>query len=200
MNPVFLMLVMLVMSSLMLLLWLQGMGWTLPTMADLPIGITAENPMLASVAATELQGRLKELSGCSICSSGMYSRKCSSKLPWWSGGCAIAGSVPVEWSVLRIMPQILSIFLPWTSGKKEQKSVSRPRNTSVNAFFLARLLFVVSQWHCSTPPRPKSGGTLHSPVFQADSWCRLVVMLWVMNVRLTLWINDWPFIPMCWMP
>jgi len=41
------MLVMLVMSSLMLLLWLQGMGWTLPTMADLPIGITAENPMLA---------------------------------------------------------------------------------------------------------------------------------------------------------
>jgi len=44
------MFVMLVMS----LLLLQGMGWLLLAMADPPIGRTAENRMLAAVAATKL--------------------------------------------------------------------------------------------------------------------------------------------------
>jgi len=50
------MLVMLVMSLvlLFLMLSLQGMGWLLLVMADPPIGRTAENRMLASVAATKL--------------------------------------------------------------------------------------------------------------------------------------------------
>jgi len=48
------MLVMLVMSLLMLLLLLQGMGWLLLAMADPPIGRTAEHCMLDSVAATKL--------------------------------------------------------------------------------------------------------------------------------------------------
>jgi len=60
------MLVMLVMSLLLLLLLLQGMGWLQLAMADKPIGRTAENRMLASVAATKLLRPLEELSGCSI--------------------------------------------------------------------------------------------------------------------------------------
>jgi len=63
-------LVMLVMSLLLLLLLLQGTGWLLLAMADPPLGRTAENRMLASVAATKLLRRLKELSGCYISSSG----------------------------------------------------------------------------------------------------------------------------------
>jgi hypothetical protein len=57
---------MLVMSLLLLLLLLQGMGWLLLAMA----GRTAENRILASVAATTLLRRSKELSGYSISSSG----------------------------------------------------------------------------------------------------------------------------------
>jgi len=74
------MLVMVVMLLLLLLLLLQGTGWQLLAMADPPIGRTAENHMLASVAATKLLRRLKELLGCSISSSGTKSRKSSSKL------------------------------------------------------------------------------------------------------------------------
>jgi len=48
------MLVMLVVSLLLLLLLLQGTGWLLLAVADTPIGRTAENHMLASVAATNL--------------------------------------------------------------------------------------------------------------------------------------------------
>jgi len=47
------MLVILVMSLLLLLLLLQGMGWLPLVMADPLIGRTAENRMLASVAATK---------------------------------------------------------------------------------------------------------------------------------------------------
>jgi hypothetical protein len=56
---------MLVMLLLLLLLSLQGTGWLLLAMA----GRTAENRIPASVAATMLLGRLKELSGCSLSSS-----------------------------------------------------------------------------------------------------------------------------------
>jgi len=48
------MFVMLVMSFLLLLLLLQRTGWLLLAMADPPIGRTAKNHMLASVAATTL--------------------------------------------------------------------------------------------------------------------------------------------------
>jgi len=61
---------MLVMLLLLLLLLLQGMGWLLLAMADPLIGRTAENCILASVAATKLLRRLKELAGCSISYSG----------------------------------------------------------------------------------------------------------------------------------
>jgi len=65
------MLVILVMLLLLLLLLQQGMGWLLLAVADLPIGITAENHMLASEAATKLLRQLKELLGCILSSSGM---------------------------------------------------------------------------------------------------------------------------------
>jgi hypothetical protein len=45
------MLVMLVMLLMLLLLLLQGTGWRLLVMADPPIGRTAGNRILASVAA-----------------------------------------------------------------------------------------------------------------------------------------------------
>jgi len=48
------MLVMLVILLLSLLLSLQGTGWLLLAMADPPTGRTAENCMLAPVAATKL--------------------------------------------------------------------------------------------------------------------------------------------------
>jgi len=57
---------MLVMSLLLLMLSLQGMGWLPLVLVDPPIGRTAENCMLVSVAATMMLRRLKELSGCSI--------------------------------------------------------------------------------------------------------------------------------------
>jgi len=62
-------LVLFVMSLLMLLVSLQGMGWLLLVRADPPIGSTAENCMVGSVAATMLLRRLKEVSGCSTSSS-----------------------------------------------------------------------------------------------------------------------------------
>jgi len=57
---------MLVMLLQLQLLSLQGTGWLLLAMA----GRTTENYILASVAATKLLRGLKELSGCSISSSG----------------------------------------------------------------------------------------------------------------------------------
>jgi len=60
------MLVMLEMSFVLLLLSLQGTGWLLLAVADPPIGRTAENRMIASVAATKQLRRFKELLGCSI--------------------------------------------------------------------------------------------------------------------------------------
>jgi hypothetical protein len=58
------MLVMLLQLQLQLL---QGTGWLLLAMA----GRTAGNRILASVAATKLLRRFKELSGCSISYSGI---------------------------------------------------------------------------------------------------------------------------------
>jgi len=81
------MLVMLVISLLFLLLLLQGTGWLLLGMAVPPIGRTAENHILASVAATTRSRRYKELSGCSIRSSRTQWKKSSSKLPWSLWGC-----------------------------------------------------------------------------------------------------------------
>jgi hypothetical protein len=65
------MIFMLVMTSLLLLLLLHGMGWLLLAMADPPIDRTAENHMLASVAATLKLRQLKELLGCTIRPSKM---------------------------------------------------------------------------------------------------------------------------------
>jgi hypothetical protein len=48
------MLVMLVILLLLLLLLLQGMGWLLLVMSDQPIGRTAVNGVLATVATTKL--------------------------------------------------------------------------------------------------------------------------------------------------
>src|SRR5258705_11423117 len=75
------MLVILVMLLLLLLLLLQGTGWLLVAMADPPTGKTAENSMLGSVAAMKLLRRLRELSGCSICSSVTSCGKSSSSNP-----------------------------------------------------------------------------------------------------------------------
>ena len=61
---------MLVMLLLLQLLLLQGNGWLLLAMADPPIARTAEDCMLAAVAATKLLRQLKELSGCAISTSG----------------------------------------------------------------------------------------------------------------------------------
>jgi hypothetical protein len=52
--PILVILVMLVMSWLFLLLLLHGLGWLLLAIADPPIGRTADNHMLHSVAATKL--------------------------------------------------------------------------------------------------------------------------------------------------
>jgi hypothetical protein len=61
--------VILVMLLLLLLQLLQWMGWLLLAMANPTIGRTAENCMLASVAAAKLLRQLEELSGYSISSS-----------------------------------------------------------------------------------------------------------------------------------
>jgi hypothetical protein len=66
------MLVILMMSLLLILLWLQGTGWLLLAMADLPIGRAAETHVLASVAASKLLRRLMEWSGFTISYSGSY--------------------------------------------------------------------------------------------------------------------------------
>jgi len=45
-----------------------------------------------------------------------------------------------------------------------------------------------------------SGGTLNSPVFQADRQWWMAVAVRAMNVGLILSINDLSFIPICRMP
>jgi len=162
------MLVMLVMSLLLMLPLLQGTVSLLLAMADLPIARTAENCMLASVAATKLLRWLKELSGCSISSSRTMSRISSSQLPWSLWGCAIAGSKPVEWILRWIMLWILSTALAWTSGKQEQKSESRWWNPFVHAFITIWLMFLALDKLYASPHGPTSGGTPNSQVFEAN--------------------------------
>jgi len=73
-NPIFttsVILVMPVMSLLVLLLSLQGTDWLLLVIADPTISRTAENRMLALVAAIKLLRQLAELLGRTISSSGM---------------------------------------------------------------------------------------------------------------------------------
>jgi hypothetical protein len=78
------MLVRLVMSLQVFLLLLQGMRWQLPVMADLRIGKTAENCMLAPAAETKLLREVKQLPCYDTISSRMYSRQSSSTLlKWW---------------------------------------------------------------------------------------------------------------------
>jgi len=166
-------------------------------MADPPISRTAENRMQASVAATKLLRQLEELSGCSINSSRTYSRKSSSMLPWSWWDYAIVVSVPVEWILRQILLWILTIFLAWTSGKEERKSVSRRQNQSVHALSTVWLMFLVSHLRCATPPGPNSGGTLKSPVFQADGQWWIALAVRAINVELILSIHDQSLIPMC---
>jgi len=64
------MLLMLVLLLMLLLLLLQWPGWLQQVVADLPIGRTAKNLMLASVVATKLLGLLIELLDCCVRSSG----------------------------------------------------------------------------------------------------------------------------------
>jgi len=116
------MLVMLLMFVMLLrMLLLQRTSWLLLAMTDPPIGRTAENRMLVSEAATKLLRLLKVSSGCASSSYGMQSRTFSSELPWSLWGCAIAGSVQVEWILQQIMLWILYIFLDWTSGGWKSK-------------------------------------------------------------------------------
>jgi len=192
--------VLLVIWLLFVLLLMQGTGWLLLAMADQPIGWTAENRMLALVAATKLLRQLKELTGCSMSSSGTESRKSSFKQPQSLWNCAIAGSVPVGWIDWKITQPILSIYLDLTSGEEEWKSVLRRRNTSVHALLTRWLMFLVSHLHCAPSPRPNSGGTLNWPAIQADRQWWMGVALRAMNFGLISSINDLSFIPICRMP
>ena len=194
------MLVMIVMMLLLQLLLVEGTGWLLLAMADPPIGRTAENCMLASVAATKLLRQFKELSGCSISSSRTLSRQSTSLLPWLLWGCAIAGSVPVEWIVQRIMLRLLCIFLAWTTGEEKWKSMSRWQNTSVQALFTAWLKCLVSHWCCAPPPGPNSGGSVSIPVSQADRQWWMAIAVRAMHPGLIVSINDVSLIPNCCMP
>ena len=164
------MLVMLVMSLvlLFLMLSLQGMGWLLLVMADPPIGRTAENCMLASVAATKLVEKnirivrvlyqllrdiIKEVL---IKAALIIVRLCDR----W---------VRTSWvDRSATMLRMVSIFLVWTCVKEEPTSTSRPRNTSVDTLLTVWLMFLISHLGCAPPPGPNSGWTLHLPVFQAD--------------------------------
>jgi len=184
------MLVMLVMLLVLLLLLLQGTGWLLLAMADSPIGRTTANCMLASVAATKLLRQLEELSGCSISSSGMQSRKLSSSLPWSVWGCAIAGCIPVEWILQQIMEWILTMFLARTPGNAELTYVLRLRNTSVHTLLTVSSMFLVSHLLCALPPGSNSGGALNLPVFQANSQWWMAIMVRAMNVGLVESINN----------
>ena len=60
---------MLLMMLVLVLLLLQGTGWLQLAMADLPIGRTADNRMVATVATTKLLRQLEEWLVCSISSS-----------------------------------------------------------------------------------------------------------------------------------
>jgi len=200
-NPIFTTLLMLVMLAMsLLLLLLQGTGWLLLAMADPPIGRTAENHILAAAVGSKLLRRLKDVSGRSISSSGMSSRKFSSKVLWSLWGCVIAGSVPVEWILRWIMLEILPVILPCTSGEEEQKFVSGRPNPSVHTLVTARWIFLASHLCCTPPAWPNSGRTLNSAVCQADRQWWKAVMVRAMNIRLIFSINDLSVIPICHMP
>jgi len=199
-GPVFSTLVILVMSSLLLLLSLEGTCWLQLAMADPPIGRTTENRMLPSVAPTGLLRGVNQLPGCSISTSMTYSRKSLSKLPWWIWGCAITGSKKDEWILERVMPRILSILLAWTSGEEEQKFGFGQHNTSVHALLTMWSMCRVSHSHCAPPHWANSDGTIYLPVFQADRKWWMVVAVRAMNVRFISSINYQSLIPICPMP
>ena len=115
-------------------------------------------------------------------------------------GCAITGSVPVEWILQRIMLRILAIILAWTSGEEDWISAPRWQNTSGNALLTTWSRFVVSHLHCAQPLWPNSVWTLNWPQVQGDWQWRMAVAVRVMNVRLMFSINDVSFVPICCMP
>ena len=106
---------------------------------------------------------IKDLLGCSVSSSGTYSMKSSSKLPWLFCDSAIAESVPDEWILPPILWWIMSMFLAWTAGKEEWISVLRWWNTAVHPILTAWYFFLISHSHCGPSREPHSGGTLESP-------------------------------------
>jgi hypothetical protein len=130
------------------------------------------------------------LSGCSISSSGTSSRVSSSNLPLSFWGCVIAGSVPVQCILWRIMLRILYIFLAWTSGKEEIQYAWRQGNTSVHALLTAGLMFLVSHSHCTSLPEPNSGGTLTTHVFLADRQWVMAIAVRAMTDGVIFSMND----------
>jgi len=119
-NPVFWMMVMLVMSLLFLLLLLQETGWLLLAKPDPHIGRTAAIRMLALVAATTLRRWIEEMSGFSNSIFGTWSGKSSSKPHWSLGDSAIAGSVPGVWILRRAMLWILPIMCIEPCARKNE--------------------------------------------------------------------------------
>jgi len=171
------------MSLLLLLLLLQGTGWLLLAMANLPLGKTVENRLLAPVAATKLLRELKELSGCSISFSGMWCRKLPSKLPCSVWGCAITGSAPVQWILLQFIQSLLSIFLARSSVQDERKSITRIQYTSVHALFTALLMFLVSHLCSAPPPGPNSAGTWNAHAYHLNREWWIAVAVMAMHFR-----------------
>jgi len=195
--------VMLVMVAiLLLLLWvlLQGLGWLLLVRTDPPIGRTAENRMLATVAVTKLLRVLKQYSAYCVSTSGMQSRKSSSMVPQLLWGCAISISAPLESILQCILMWILPILMAWTSVKEERKSVSRQHNTSVHALFTIRLMFLVLYWCCTPPPGTNSARGLTSHGFQDDRQSWMAVTVRAMNVWLIFSITGLSFTHMYCMP
>jgi len=92
----------------------------------------------------------------SITFSGTISKKSLSQLPWSLWGCAITVSIPVEWLLLWIILQILSIFLAWSAAEKEWQSALKQWNTSVHVLSTPRLIFVVSQLCWALPRAPNA--------------------------------------------
>jgi len=199
-DPMFSTTVPLVMSLQLLLLLLQGTGWLLLQMADLPIGRTAKNRTLPSVAARKLMRQLKRLSGCCISHSWIYFGKPSSMLPWVLWGCAITGSIPVEWILWRIELLILFIIFVSTFGEKKQKCSLRQRHPSVPAVLTAWLMLLVSHICCAPPAVPHSSGTLNSQVFKADRQSYMEVASCAITIRLILSLNDLSYVPICRLP
>jgi len=196
-NPRFSILDMVVMSLLFQLLSIQGCGWLLLSIRDRPIGSTAENCVLTLLTATQLLRWLKELLDCSVHSSGIYSGMSLSMLPWLLWGCAITGSVPVEWILQQIMVHIFCIYLAWTFGDDNSSSTLTQQYLSVHASLSAWLMFLVSHLHCAKPPGPTYGRTIKWLACQADRQWWIAVALCAINVGLFFSINDRLFIHTC---